>query len=204
MIKLIAPRRAKGAKKELSQRTRRREERAALASIKDPARDFGLCYLPKYDTFLFIIPAPNGGYSSSAFNSAAAQRVLEFIAGNLSFEMARPALQSVISREWSNDQGTIAQQAITIRRLEDEATLLRWRIMLLEQEARRRVPAYSDLTALVLKREMRRICGPIEVLARATEREMPFRDDRGALRVGLVDDEKGWAAPIGAEKGAAS
>lgn len=80
------------------------------------------------------------------------------------------------------------QQRAQVDRMSGELQTLRWRIMHLEREAAERVPAYSDTTALVLA------AAPAAV--RTTEREMEFRDDRGSLRFGLVDDEKGCCLPF--------
>lgn len=83
-----------------------------------------------------------------------------------------------------------------IDRLNGELQTLRWRILHLEREASERRPAYSDFTALA-------IVPPAPVVAQAaTEREMTFRDDRGVVRFGLVDREKGWCEPLAKEGGA--
>lgn len=90
------------------------------------------------------------------------------------------------------------EQRHALDRANGELQTLRWRIMHLEREANERRPAYSDATALVL------VGTPRQTVARATEREMEFRDDRGAVRFGLVDEEKGWCTPLAAGKGGAS
>lgn len=127
-------------------RTRRCEERDMVRGMADRTKDFAVRYLARHDAYLLVIPhgAADESFTSTSFDSAAGAQLASFLLRTLPDADELPEVQAMLHHsEWARRSER--------ERLERELQVLRWRLDMLEKDEERRVPGYSDQTALQLK-----------------------------------------------------
>ena len=132
------------------------EKRELRKLVNDAIGQQGLAFGPAKKTGGLHVAITDGtgakgAWSSLTFTAEQTIGLIDKLVRMLSNPEAVPAIARLFDRRWAKAQGVIATQAIALQSAQDEVQRLRWRVMGLERDAARHVPAYSDNTAIVLR-----------------------------------------------------